>query len=123
LRVSVSSKVRWFAVATGCCTAIAGSFALGLGFASVPIFLIVGAIVQPRFPRTGRGLMCAGALWLSFWVFDVGILMLFEGHSGYRIGAVGPITVVSVLLVVLCDLAIVIEEVKIRRAARLAADR
>jgi len=114
--VVVSSKVRWFAVATGCLTAIAGSFALGLGFASVPIFLIVGAILQPRFPRTGRGLMCAGALWLSFWVFDVGVLMLIESHPGYRFGIVNLIIVASVLLVALCDLALVIEEVKIRRS-------
>jgi hypothetical protein len=117
LRGIVSSKVRWFAVATGCFTAIAGAFALGLGFTVVPIFLIVGALLQPRFPRTGRGLMCAGALWLSFWVFDIGILMLIESHPGNRFGAINLIIVVSVLLIAVCDWVIVIEEVKIRRGS------
>jgi hypothetical protein len=114
----VTSRTRWLAVAIGFFTGVAGSFGLGLGFASVPIFLIVGAIIQPRFPRTGRGLMCAGALWLTFWVFDVGVLMLIEKHPYDHLGMINLLTVVSVLLVTLCDLAIVIEEAKIRRATR-----
>jgi len=42
--------------------------------------LILGAVIQPRFLRAGRGLICAGALWLSFWVFDVGFFMALENH-------------------------------------------
>jgi len=108
----VSDKVRWFAVATGCFTAVAGSFGLGLGFAIMPSFLIVGAILQPRFPRAGRALICAGALWLSFWVFDIGVLTLLEGRSTRL---VARLIFASVLLVAVCDVAIVIEEIKIRR--------
>ena len=110
----IGGRTRWLAVATGLFTGVAGSFGLGLGFATVPIFLIVGAIMQPRFPRSGRGLICAGALWLTFWVFDVGVLMLVERHSGDRLGVVNVLTLASVLLVTLCDSAIVIEEVKMR---------
>ena len=62
--------------------------------------------------------MCAGALWLTFWVFDVGVLMLIEKHPYDHLGMINLLTVVSVLLVTLCDLAIVIEEAKIRRATR-----
>jgi len=114
----ILDRTRWLAVATGLFTGVAGSFGLGLGFATVPIFLIVGAIIQPRFPRTGRGLVCAGALWLTFWVFDVGVLMLLERHSGDRLGVANVLTLVSVLLVTLCDLAIVIEEVRMKNTVQ-----
>ena len=110
----VSSKVRWFAVATGCFTAVAGAFSFGFGFAIVPSFLIVGALLQPYFPRVGRGLLCAGALWLSFWVFAIGIPLLLEHRSPDRPVVLG-LTLTSVLLVAVCDLAIWIEELKMRR--------
>jgi len=110
----VVPRTRWLVVATGCFTAVAGSLGFGLGFAIVPSFLIVGALMQPRCPRAGRGLICAGALWLSFWVFGVGVFMLHEHQSTDPPSVVG-LTLTSVLLVALCDLAIVIEEVKIRR--------
>lgn len=93
---------------------VAGTFAGGL-FLVIPIPLILGAIIQPRFPRAGRGLICAGAVWLTFWVFDVGIFMVLENRSADRLGGVHLITAALVLLVALCDLAIVIEEVQIRR--------
>jgi hypothetical protein len=113
-KLIVSDKIRWLAVATGFFAAIAGSFGFGVGFAIVPSFLILGAIIQPRFPRVGRGLICAGALWLTFWVFDVGVFMVLENRSTDRLGVVA-LSLVSALLVVLCDLAIVIEELKLRR--------
>ncbi len=62
--------------------------------------------------------MCAGALWVTFWVFDVGVLMLLERHSAAPLSVVDLLTLVLVLLVTLCDLAIVIEEMKMRRATR-----
>ncbi|MBZ5664339.1 MAG: DUF1899 domain-containing protein [Acidobacteriia bacterium] len=110
----VTSRTRWLAVATGFFTVVAGTFAGGL-FLVIPIPLILGAIIQPRFPRAGRGLICAGAVWLTFWVFDVGIFMVLENRSADRLGGVHLITAALVLLVALCDLAIVIEEVQIRR--------
>jgi hypothetical protein len=113
----VSSYVRWLAVATGCFAAAAGSFGFGLGFALMPSILIVGAIIQPRFPRAGRGLICAGALWLSFWVFDVGVLMMLEHRPTDRPGVVSLI-LCAVVLVALCDLAILMEEIKIRKLVK-----
>lgn len=113
----VSSKIRWFAVATGCLTGIAGVFGFGLGFAIFPGFLIAGALVQPRFPRAGRGLICFGALWLSFWVFDIGYFTLTEKGP---MGRFGVAVAFSVLLVALCDLALMVEELKIRRTEHAA---
>jgi len=80
----------------------------------MPIPLILGAVIQPRLPRSGRALICAGALWLTFWVFDIGVFTVLETR---RFGVLDLLVVVVVLLVSLCDLAIVIEEVKIRRGS------
>jgi hypothetical protein len=113
-KLLISDRTRWFAVITGFVTACAGVFAGGL-FLVMPIPLILGAVIQPRFPRAGRGLICAGALWLTFWVFDIGFFMALENRSNDHL-AVVAFSLVSVLLVVLCDLAIVMEEVRIRRA-------
>jgi hypothetical protein len=110
----VSSRVRWFAVGIGLLIAIAGSAGLGLLFAIYPLILIVGALLQPRFPRAGRGLMCAGALLVSFWVFDIGVLMVIERGDDPVFVWMGMI--LSVLLVVLLDVAIVREEIRLRRA-------
>lgn len=111
--VILSSKTRWLAVATGCFVAVVGSLRLGLGFVSVPSFLIAGAIMQPRFPRAGRVLICAGALASSFWVL-AGVFSPSMNRPTDRLGAVG-LTLALVLFVALCDFAIMIEEVRIRR--------
>jgi hypothetical protein len=113
-KLIISDRTRWFAVITGFVAAVAGAFAGGL-FLVMPIPLILGAVIQPRLPRTGRALVCAGALWLTFWVFDVGFFMVLETHATDRLGVANLIVVAVVLLVSLCDLAIVTEEVKMRR--------
>ena len=115
---TISSRVRWFAVVTGCLTGIAGSFGLGLGFALIPSILVVGAVIQPRFPRLGRGLICMGALWLSFWVFDIGLLTLLEHRAVGHLGTADLIISGSVVLVALCDLTILMEEIKFRRRVK-----
>jgi hypothetical protein len=76
--------------------------------------MIVGAIIQRRFPRPGRVLISAGAIAMSYWVLVAGVLVLNETISTDRLVEVS-LTSALVLLVALCDVAIVIEEVKIRR--------
>jgi hypothetical protein len=112
-KLIISDRTRWFAVITGFVAAVAGAFAGGL-FLLMPIPLILGAVIQPRLPRSGRTLICAGALWLTFWVFDIGVFTVLETH---RFSVLDLLMVVVVLLVSLCDLAIVIEEVKIRHGS------
>lgn len=116
INVALSGKTRWLAIATGCFTAVAGSLGFTWGFAIVPGFLIVGAILQPRLPRTGRILMCGGALSLSVWVLCFGIFILPEDPSPFfhRPGALA-FSLASALLVALCDVALVKEEVSLRR--------
>jgi hypothetical protein len=113
-KLTVSNRTRWFAVITGLVAAVAGVFAGGL-FLAMPIPLILGAVIQPRFPRAGRALICAGAVWLTFWVFDAGFFTVLETHSTDRLGLADFLVVVVVLLVALCDFAIVTEEVTMRR--------
>lgn len=111
----IASKIRWFAVVTGCFAAIAGYFRFGYANACVPGFIIMGAIIQGRFPRFGRVLICAGAIALSYWVFVVDVFLLIETNPTRHLGQFS-LTLASVLLVALCDYAIAIEEIKIRRA-------
>jgi hypothetical protein len=116
----VSRRLRWFAISTGCFAAIALTVALGPAFALMPSLLILGALLQPIFPRLGRGLICAGALWMSFWVFDVGILMARETRFADHPGVIS-LTLASVVVVAWCDWAIVSEELKMRSNAKLPA--
>jgi hypothetical protein len=113
-RLIVSDRTRWFAVITGFVAAVAGAFAGGL-FLAIPIPLVLGAVIQPRFPRGGRALICAGAVWLTFWVFDIGFFAMLETHSTNRHGLFDLLVLVVVLLVAFCDFAIVTEEVTMRR--------
>jgi len=115
----VSAKTRAFIMVTGCLTSVAGvALGVSLGFAFFAAIEMVGAMVQPKFLRLGRGLICAGALLLSFFVFGIGALFLIEGNanSGIMISAV--VELFSVILVAACDVAIVKEEIRIRRAER-----
>jgi hypothetical protein len=107
----VSIKARSLVIATGCFTALAGSLALGVMFSLFPGVMVVGALLQPRFRNLGRGLMLAGALLLSAWVLPYGVLILFQGigRTDVMIFTAG-----SVLLVAVCDVALVVEEVIIR---------
>ena len=117
----VSSKTRWLAIVTGCFTSVAGVLlGLGWGLAFYAGILLAGAVMQPKFPRLGRGLICAGALLVSFWVFLIGFFLLTERHAGSRVMPADIYTLLSVYLVAVCDVAIVTEEIKIRRAERAA---
>ena len=119
----VPSKVRLLSVATGCLTAIAGSLFMGPLFSIWPVILILGAIIQPYRRHLGRGLMLSGALFLSAWatLFVVDVL---HGIRQWRLYhdlnslAVLSTMLASVLLVSWCDVALVISEIKMRRAQR-----
>jgi len=111
---TISNKTRSLVVATGILTAISGSLRFGGLFLIIPSFMVVGALLQPRFRNLGRGLMLAGALLLSAWVLPYGILILFQGI--HELG-VTVFTISSTLLTVVCDFALVAEEVRIRGRA------
>jgi hypothetical protein len=119
ITVIVTTKTRWLSIITGCLTSAAGlALGLSLGFAFPAGILIIGAAIQPKFRRAGRGLICAGALLLSFFVFDIGFFMVIERHVGSRVMTADVVTWLSVALVALCDVAIVIDEIRMRHAER-----
>ncbi|MGB8581875.1 MAG: hypothetical protein WCD47_13700 [Candidatus Sulfotelmatobacter sp.] len=116
----ISAKTRRLAIGTGCLTSVAGvALGVGLGFALFAGILIIGAISQPRFHRLGRGLICAGAFLLSSSVFGIGFFMVTEKHLGAPIMTTEIVTLLSVLLVAVCDVAIVIDEIRVRRAEQI----
>jgi hypothetical protein len=117
--VIISTKTRWLSILTGCLTPVAGiALGLSLGFAFPASILIIGAAIQPKFRSAGRGLVCAGALLLSFFVFDVGFFMVIERHAGSGVMRADVVTWLSVALVALCDVTIVVDEVRMRHAER-----
>ncbi len=121
--MTVSNKIRWLAGATGCLTAVTGCLDAGLGFAVVPGFLVAGAALAGRFPRNGRVLIWFGAVVLTLCVLPVGagiLLLSLRGGTDPRVRAAA---VVSVLLVVWCDVALVTDAVKTRRIGHAREDR
>jgi hypothetical protein len=115
----VSGKTRGVIIVTGCLTSVAGlAIGFALGFAFPAAILIAGAVAQPKFHRLGRGLICAGAILLSGFVFFIGFFLLTERHAGSTVMTSDVIMLFSVLLVMACDAAIVVEEFRIRRAER-----
>ena len=110
-----SEKLKWILVATGFFTGILGSISLGTGFVLYPGILVLGALAQRRFQIFGRGLSCFGAILLTFWVFDIGFLMLRQGVLSPVLSA--ALTLVSCVLVTVSDVMLVMEEMKIRHGS------
>ena len=116
-------RIRWLAIASGCIAAIAGALGFGLFFPILPTFLIVGAIIQPHFPRQGRGLMWVGALFLSVFVLPPGAAILLDSVRGlpyHDVNFVGMTLLwsASFLLLGWCDAELVIEARKTLRSRK-----
>jgi len=109
----VSAKLRWLAILAGCFSAVFGVSAFGAPF------LILGAAIQPRARTSGRWLMWLGALLLSLVVVPFGTGAVFEGAK--RLGRdnwsspIFPLFVVSTALMYWCDVALVMEAIRLRR--------
>ena len=113
--VPFSKNIRWLTGATGCLTAVTVSFAAGLGFAIVPFCLILGAALAGRSPRNGRNLIWFGAGLLSLSGLPLGVWFLVIAFQRGTALSVIVGAAASVLLIVLCDVAIVMEAIKMRR--------
>ena len=126
----VTKSTRWLAVAAGCFTAVTGTISVGGLFFVAPIFLILGVVFQPRARRLGRWLIWVGAAFLNLMALPQGIVLLPEyfktmhidphyQHDALRF--LIPLWVVSLLLILWCDLALVIDAVKTSRS-RIASE-
>jgi hypothetical protein len=118
---AVSKKVRWLAIIAGFTTAVISLFMFGLESSISAAILILAALVQPYFGRPGRWLMWLGAFFLSI----TGILLgaaIPEGfqmlrlHPSSTVLALLSLTILSVLLLIWCDVALIADAIKHRGA-------
>src|ERR1700674_946767 len=84
----IASKTHWSVLGVGSFAAITGSFRFSYAYVLLPGFMIMGAIIQGRFPRLGRVLICAGAIALSYWVFVVNVFLLIDTCPTHPFGDV-----------------------------------
>src|ERR1700689_3361940 len=77
----ISGKIRQLALASGCVVGLAGFFYAG-PFSLIAVCpLILGALIQPHFPRSGRLLLSVGVFLPTFYAgfFLVSIAISFSG--------------------------------------------
>jgi hypothetical protein len=116
--VTVSNGMRWLAAFTGCFTAVVGLYATyGLSLVLSPV-LVVGAAAAGYLPRTGRSLMWLGAAIVSLVAFPLGVLLLWQSRIAGQDPLVTGGAMICVGLVLWCDVALVADFVKIKRARR-----
>jgi len=116
MRKSTNSKspIRWFAVITAGVAGIVGTLGFGLPFVAVPSLLLVGAILRGHWQRTGTWMMWIGAVLLSLWTLPFGARILLSPPPIDRSGmSVIVATAVTLLLVVVCDIALAVEALRV----------
>ena len=106
-------RIRWVAIATGVASALA---LFPILFLLYPTLLIVGGIIQPRFPSTGRWLVWAGAANLGV-VLITYDLMLFPHPllQPYYMMLIFP---VSTILLAWCSAELIADGLKRMRTRR-----
>ena len=107
----VSKKSRWLVIASGCFVGVLGTLAMGGAFFIFTLVQIIGALLASRFKSLGLGLMCAGSLLVSFWVFFFAGLFLFHPDTT-ALGATFLLAI-STLLMIVSDVTLVKEYLKV----------
>lgn len=115
-------RIRWVSIAAGCFAGVAGSLVFGWLFALVSSALVLGAIIQPYFHRSGKWLMWLGAFILTFYVGlflapqMLGAIRTLPQYHDQNAIAFLCLSLMSIILLAWCDVALVIEDRKARRA-------
>lgn len=117
---TIGGGLRILVIATIFATAAATLTASGGFLLTVP--LILGLIAEWSAPRRGRWLMWAGAAYLTVTLLQMEVRVLpeflAEWHSGRILGTLGrvvfPFSVASVLLILWCDVALVLDALRNR---------
>jgi hypothetical protein len=116
-------KILWLAIATGLAT---GSALLSSYWplSVLSILLIFAGIIQPRSPQLGRILLSVVAPLMSVWVIPVGFVILWE-TLGVEPGRHDPLFLalttswmLSPILLLWCDVALIVEARRERRECR-----
>jgi hypothetical protein len=119
--VVMPSGTRWLVIGAGCFCGLVGFLHYGWFFVFVPIILIFGAVVQPWFNRLGRWLLALGAFIVTiygmfFAVPAVELIGRLPLHHSLEEVVFLLLFLVTVLLIVWCDVALIMEERKSRRS-------
>jgi hypothetical protein len=116
----VSKATRYLCIAGSCLLAAAGTALAGPFVAIYPGILAVGAILQPKYNKLGRGLMCSGALLLTV-LAGAGAFatVAFALSEKAGISAAGILFCSSAAIVMVCDVAIIKDECRIRRSGKM----
>lgn len=97
-------------------------------FLLVPSILILGAIIQPYLPRSGRWILSGGALLVSLYVLvflapqAVGIFQTLRVYHGVRDLMLLSLFIVTILLVGWCDVALVTDAARLRHSSDRVVD-
>jgi hypothetical protein len=110
-------RVRRLAIATGIASALA---LFPILFLLYPALLIVGGIIQPRFPSTGRWILWAGAAMLAppLIMYDIMLFVHPEGRAPLNMTLTFP---PATILLVWCYAELVANGVRRLRARRSRA--
>jgi hypothetical protein len=119
--VVIPNRTRWLVIGAGCFYGLVGFLHYGWLFVFVPIILILGAVVQPRFNHLGRWLLALGTFivtlyGMSFAVPAVELIGRLPLHHSLEEVVFLLLFLVTVLLIVWCDVALIMEERKSRRS-------
>ena len=108
----ISKKSRWITIASGCFVGVLGTIAMGGALFIFALVQIIGALLASRFKNLGFGLMCAGSLLLSSWVFLFAGLFLLHPDSTALMATL--LLALSTLLMIVCDVALAKEYWKVQ---------
>lgn len=111
---AASARIRWLALVAGCSAALAGGVSYSWLYLIFGLPLVLGAIIQPQAPTSGRWLMWVGALVLSPFIIPYGFAMArdmgtLDWTTGGTAVAISLLFIASGALLLLCDMALVIE--------------
>lgn len=106
---AMTTAARLIAIVTGLITGTALSVGMGFFAAIVPMLLIAGAILQPRFRLLGFWLMIAASAQLSLWMLPFGAWLLYDSvrvlhwYRDLNTAMITSIWAISLALLVVCD--------------------
>lgn len=111
--IPFSKNIRWLAGGTGIITGSIFLMDYGLGFLST--FLIVGALIAGRFPKSGKELTWFGAGIVSLSILPLSMWFLLHAFDGTDPWVTAG-SAVSASLIVLCDAALLMEGISRKRS-------
>jgi hypothetical protein len=124
-RIPIPVNLRWLALAAACSSGLAGSLLFGPLFLMFPSIQILGAVVEAYSARFGQVLLWIGGCILTFYAATflapqaLGAISVLHVRNDLTHIALFLLLVVSLALIVWCDLALVVFAIRSRRSVRI----